>query len=512
MKKTRIAIKVESSLEAVLASSSIVSCLKSKLPSSEIGIISEGCFAEASQLIPGISFFQEEYADDEDVELIDLSNSSLHGIGSESVDWKAYLQGVAAQDFNNPYHYIDVLKRTAQVEGYDSNFELNAPSIIEKTELSELKSDLNLKIALCLGSMTTDEVRSCIEGIDQIQSPISIYLIGTLAQKKVANFILAGRSESSTSIYDCTGRFSVLETAEALRSADICICGSGSNALLSSGYGTFTLCLDGSRNPLFYPYGHGHLIIQSSNEDSYPKALTGMIRDSISFAIHGNGGTIPSLDQWQTFSENMIDNYLGHLRLFITQRIETVFPSSTTTTELYLRPLLYLGSEIGDVIKVFYRLLWENSLSHRELQSKELEILHHSALTDLTEYLKPLEQTYELANFGCTYSKYIGRSLKENNLSRAKHESDKLQETESLLYTLGRTYPGIAALCAFHEKRQELMPGSSPEILAEEMEQQFNQLKLRVMVLLDLANSLFHTSLQTERALNDSAQEVLSNG
>lgn len=512
MKKTRIGIKVESSLEAVLASSAIVSCLKNRSPECEVGILAEGCFEEASRLVPGVSFFQEEFSENEDIELLDLSNSSLLGIGNESVDWKAYLQGVAAQDFNNPYHYIDVLKRTAQVEGFDLNFELAAPSISEKSELSELKSDLNLKIAICLSSLTTDEIRSCIEGIDQIQSPISIYLIGTLAQKKVANLILAGRTDSNTSIYDCTGRFSVLETAEALRSADICVCGSGSNALLSSGYGTFTLCLDSSRNPLFYPYGHGHLVIQSSNEESYPKALSGMIRDSISFAIHGNGGTIPSVDQWQKFSDEMIDNYLGHLRLYITQRIETVFPDSSSSTELYLKPLLYLGSEIGDVIKVFYRLLWENSLSQREIQSKELEILHHSALTDLTEYLKPLEQTYELANFGCTYSKYIRKSLQENNLSRAKHESEKLQETESLLYTLGRTYPGIAALCAFHEKRQLLIPSSSPEALAEEMEHQFNQLKLRVMVLLDLANSLFHTSLQTERALNEGAQEVLSNG
>jgi ADP-heptose:LPS heptosyltransferase len=510
MKKTRIAIKVESSLEAIVSTAAVVASIKANVQNVEVGLITEKFFTEATRLVPGVDFTLEEFAESEDMELIDLSNSSLYGFGTESLDWKAYLQGVSQQDHNNPYHYIDLLKRAANLDLRDANYELQSPIEEDSEYLVELKGDQNLKIAICLNSLSAEEVRACIDGLKLIQSPISIYLLGTLAQKKIVNLLLANQ-DTHLPIVDLTGRLSVVETAEVLRAIDICLCGPGSSALISSGFGTFSICVDQRRNPLYYPYGHGHIIIQSSGADQYPRALAGMIQDSVNFAINGNAGTIPSVEQWQSFADSMIDNYLGHLRLFITQRIETVFPNGSATTELYLRPLLFLGAEVSDITKTFFRLLWENSLNNRDIQSKELEILHHSALGDLAEYLKPLEQTFELANFGCTYSNYIAKSLSEGNIARAKHESARLQETETLLFTLGRAYPGIAALCAFHEKRQQLIPAADPIELATKMAQQFDQLKQRVIVLLDLANSLFHTSLQSERTLMG-AQEEFSNG
>ena len=87
------------------------------------------------------------------------------------------------------------------------------------------------------------------------------------------------------------------------------------------------------------------------------------------------------------------------------------------------------------------------------------------------------------------------------DLKRARHESDRLQDAESLMYTLGKSHEALAPLCAFHEKRQRLIPVSEPAALAEQMSKQFSELQARVLVLLDLAKSLFHTTLQNETAL-----------
>jgi ADP-heptose:LPS heptosyltransferase len=511
MKKTRIAIKTESSLEALLSSAPIVSTIKKKFPNSEVGLLTENCFAEATALIPELDFHLQDFSEQEDMELVDLSNSAIYGIGTESIDWKSYLQGCSSQDFNNPYHYIDLLKKAAGFDLEEVNYELRSNVIEHSDSILNIQNDLNLKIGICLSTVDVEEARACLEGLSLLQSPITIYFLGTISQKRSSNILLSNFSDS-LNIIDLCGRQSVLETAETLRLLDISICGSGTNALLSSGYGTFTICIDKNQNPLHYPYGHGHLIFQKSGSEQFNKALSGLVFESLNFAIHGNNGTIPSVDQWQEFADSLIDNYLGHVRFFITQRIETLLPNGSAFTELYLRPLLFLGAEISDIFKTFYRLLWENSLNHRDLQSKELDILHHGSLPHLAEYLKPMEQAYELANFGCIYSSYIQKSLTEGNIGRAKHESAKLQETETLLFTLGRTYPGIAALCAFHEKRQQLIPVAEPIELAIQMHEQFEHLKQRILVLLDLANSLFHTSLQSERALMQRAQEDLSNG
>ena len=107
----------------------------------------------------------------------------------------------------------------------------------------------------------------------------------------------------------------------------------------------------------------------------------------------------------------------------------------------------------------------------------------------------------------CTYSSYILDSLNKGELKRARQESDRLQETENLMFALGKTYSALAPLCAFHEKRQRLIPVNEPTELAEQMCQQFSQMQDRVLVLLDLAKSLFHTTLQNESALTAQPSE-----
>ncbi len=164
-------------------------------------------------------------------------------------------------------------------------------------------------------------------------------------------------------------------------------------------------------------------------------------------------------------------------------------------------------------MQTFYRLLWEHSLNERAITTYDLQVLHENTTSHLCELLKPLEQLYELGNFGRTYSGYVRESLVSGDLPRATHESNRLQEVEELLQALAESKAYLAPLHSFHAERQRLMDNASPIELADEMTSLFSGLQARVVVLLDLAKSLFHTVFENESTLDKSAiAEVESNG
>lgn len=513
MKNIRIAIRTIPTPECVVSLAPTIAALKKLNPGSAVGLVAPESLREASHLLPDLDFFATEDEPTHADRVIDLTGDETLEGAAESPDWKAYLNGPAHLPEGNPYHLVDLLRKTAKLDSVDVNYELALPELTADAPEALLKSG-GLKVAVCTGSLSRELVDSVLESLATLSSGAEVFLIGTVKDKRISA-AAASKWDGKLSVHDLCGRQSLTMNACVLRSCDISVVGPGLHALVSSGYGTFTVCVDENpaRGPLHYPYGHGHLTVQRAIEGQLPSALSTFLYELISYALGANSGNVPSLEQWQEFADSKIFNYLGKLRLLAAQRIEIVFKDGGSFTELHQRPLLFTGSETHDVMHTFYRLLWEHSLNGRSITTYDLQVLHLDTTARLCELLKPLEQLYELGNFGRTYSGYVKESLAAGDIEKAAHESRRLQEVEDLVHALAGAQPWLEPLCAFHTQRQRLMSAESPIELANEMATLFSGMQSRVMVLLDLAKSLFHTVFENESAIAPGAGgEADSNG
>jgi hypothetical protein len=512
MKKKRIAILADGSLEGVISLTPAIAALKSKHPDGEFVLVAADVLRESTYLIPNLDFFTSSLESAEASLIYDFSDRRLPK-SEESLGWRAYLESVGIVTEGNPYHHIDLARKVMGLDTVDVNFELLAPAADESALPPSLQSGSEgLRIAVCVATLEEPELSAILLGLGAVSIPHEIYLVGSVKEKKKSSEILA-HFDGRMPIHDLCGHLGLNATAEVLRSADICIAGPGSSSLISSGYGTFTVCIDHNpaRGPLHYPYGHGHLVLQRSQPDDYLTSLTGMAKEIVDYAVTANTGSVPTLEQWQAFADSRLDQYLGKIRLFATQRIETVLGDAQSLTELHLRPLLFLGAEPFDVMQTFYRLLWEHSINARTLISHDLDILHMNTIAGLSELLKPLEQLYQLANFGRNYCQLVKDALLASDMERSKQESDKVQEVEELIFTLGKSFPALSPLCAVHQRSQVYIPDLDAPNMADEVSDVFADLQSRVLVVLDLAKSLFHTTFLKESS-GSSLEEANTNG
>lgn len=512
MKNNRIAVRGDNTLEGTISLAPAVAALRSRYPESEIIFVGNESMREAVGLLPGVNGFSSDFNSVNPGATFSISGPA----GSESVDWKIYLEGPALGAEGNPYHHIDLLRKVVGADLVDVNFELIAPS----TDTSIfppglLSGEEGLRIAICVGSLEISELEAILQGISSLTIPREVYLMGTVKDKKKSSEIVS-RRDGQLAIHDLCGRLTLTQFSQVLRSADVCIAGPGSSTLLSSGYGTFTVCFDNQpkRGPLHYPYGHGHLVIQSTAEQDFAASIGLLTREILEYAVRANTGSVPTLDQWQAFADSRLDEYLGKIRLLATQRIEIVLDEEKRLTELYLRPLIYLGSEASDVMETFYRLLWEHSLNARTLTSEDIEMLHQDTVASICTLLAPLEKLFELSKFGHSYCQLVKKALTAGDVGLAQQESSKVQEVEELVFKLSESFPALSALCAFHGKSQAHIPELDAVDMAEEMSDVFADLQSRVLVVLDLAKTLFHTTFQKESAqlAESSPVEGLSDG
>jgi ADP-heptose:LPS heptosyltransferase len=501
MKNSKIAIRPLPTPECVVALAPAIAALKIKYPHYSVGIIAEESLREASHLLPDLDFFSTEADATPCSQVIDLRGSERFEDSADSAVWKTYLHAANDISTGNPYHLVDLLRKSAQIDTVDANFELTIPEEALNGLPQALSSPNGVRVGVCTASLTAEQLEATLEGLSQLTSPAEVFLLGTVKDKKVST-PLGSRWDGKLNVHDLCGHAGILGQAAVLRACDINITGCGLSAILSSGFGTFTICVDDTptKGPLTYPYGHGHLVIQRSGPHSAASSLAPFLKEVVTHAITANAGNVPTLEQWQEFSDSKIFNYLGKIRLIALQRVEIVFKDSGSFTELHQRPLLFTGSELHDVLRTFYRLLWEHSLSKRSITTYDLTIMHQDTMPLLCDLLKPMEQLFELGNFGKVYSGYVRESLARGDVARAQAEGVHLQEVEELIQALVSTQPSLSALFAYHREAQRMMESETPLQLAEEMASLFNGLQDRVMVLLDLAKSLFHTVFENESA------------
>lgn len=509
MEKKNIAIVQSDSPESILCLAPTLSALKYKNPQASITLITHNSLFEAASLLIDIDFIESSLAEPQDFdEIIYLGENTKyisHG-SSDRLAWKSLLEALPHSPSANPYHKADLLKKIAGIDTIESNYELKVKGHFNNKTLKEMAENgiAALKVAISINQLEQNEIVSIIESQTTLNFPVEFFLIGTVKNRKLSTEIKKICGDSSI-IHDFCGEISVSDTAELLRFCDVNFSAPGFEGLLSSGFGTFTICIDSSqnRNPFYYPYGHGHLILQPQSDGVFTDNLTAQIAAILQNAVSGNGGNIPNLDQWQAYFDANLGLFLSKIRILSTQRVEIAVSDESATTELYFKPLVFLGSESLDVIKAFYRILWEYSLEQRVINSTELQILHQDTISILCETLKPLEQLYELANFGRTYSSYVRDSLLKQDIAKSQQDAQRLQEIEDLIYSLGYNYQALQPICAMHARHQVNLPECPPLEMAEKVSTLFWELQNRVLVLLDLKKTLFHTNLQGESSLLD---------
>lgn len=497
-KQTKIAIHGDASLTTTISFGPAIAAIRATTPEAEITFVAPEAMREAVGLLPGVDVFTSDASTVVAEKHFTLGSSSQ----GEFADWKAYREGPAQGSEGNPYHEIDLLRKITGHDLVDVNFELLPPELDDSSLPSTLISgDEGLRVAVCVSSLELPELEAVLSSLANLTIPREVFLIGTVADKKKSASLLASR-DGQLAIHDLCGRLSFAAGAQVLRHSDICLTGPGASALLSSGYGTFTVCLDNQpkRGPRHYPYGHGHLVVQAAPDQDFSSAISTIVGEILTYAVSANSGTVPSLEQWQAFADERLDEYLGRIRLVATQRVETVLAEEHRLTELYVRPLIFLGAELTDVMSTFYRLLWEHSLSARTFTSDPVDILHQNTIADLRALLPPLEKLFALSNFGRNYCQLVKQALVEGKMEQAKEASDKVQEVEELVFQLGESFPALLPLCSFHHKCQSHIPELDPANLADEMSEVFTDLQSRVLVVLDLAQTLFHTTFQSETA------------
>ena len=67
MKKNKVNMRPEGTLEAIVCLGPVIHALKKRHPDAEFGVVAEECFREAAALIPGISSFSQTLPEGEEL-------------------------------------------------------------------------------------------------------------------------------------------------------------------------------------------------------------------------------------------------------------------------------------------------------------------------------------------------------------------------------------------------------------------------------------------------------------
>lgn len=510
--KKKIIVSKKGPVEAILALGPALSGLRSVHPNAEIYLETDESNFEAASIIPELDGFGKHGGGPSEPDIFFNLDLKAERRGAESVDWLCYSQVASTLRLGNPYHAIDLARKAMGIDTVDANFELAKYEFPDSEIFEIVENAKGLKIAICAATLNSEDLEALLLALKEVPVFCDVFFLGTIKDRKVTGAM--NSIYENVRVHDLCGRLSLKDMSQLLFACDVSVCGPGTTALLSSGHGTFTICLDKvpERGPIYYPYGHGHLIIQSQRQGSFPAEFSDLLSNILKFTLIGNDGMLPTIPQWQEYFDASLDRHLGKVRVCATQRVEAPLENQTSLTEFHLKPMVYLGAEYHDAMQVFYRLLWEMSLSGRSIDSNELEILHQDTIPALCELLKPLEQIYELGRFGATYCDEIAKSLSQGNLDRAKQDSERLQEVDDLIRSIGSAFGGLQSICEFHLLRQGHLTESNPISLAKMMKKSYSDLQSQVLVLLDLKQTLFHTNLREGSSLLSGNEEGMSNG
>lgn len=527
MGNSKIAVIQCDGVEALLSSAPSFTSLKKRFPDSDLHLITTRSCLELSEFLGDVSS-ASVVEDALKMEFIDVVCLGAKEESQEAArhwkyrrpsdDWACYLLTENGHGAFSPYPILEIYRNLGEFTYDEIDYALLPSEAANGSVTQYLFEAPHIKLLVSVSAFADQEsLRLFCEAVDRKNLNVGIYLIGTVKHRKLSKeFLDATNFSTKTRVVDLCGRLSCRETAAMAFLADIVISGPECLALLSSGFGTFTICLDGceAHNPLLYPYGHGHLILQTkaAGVSMTAQALGDLLAGMVSNAILGAEGNVPNVHEWQEYFDSKIDDLLGKCRIFATQRVQSQY-GEWFKTDLHLKPLLFTGAEFSDCMRGFYYLLWENSLNSLQATSYDLDPLHTDALTQLSATLKPLEQLFELGGFGVKYVEHVKQHITDKDLDLAKKESGKLEEVDRLIQLLKNTNPYLSPICDFYFMSQGRLETDNPLLLSDQIADCYRILQHHVLVLLDLQKSIFETAYARESRLQLSVvAEDPSNG
>lgn len=402
--------------------------------------------------------------------------------------WAVYNESMIAESKLNPFHRSDIYKAIAEVQNENCEHTLTAPDSLMDEAKKYLCSEEHLKIAIAVDALSLKEFSHLVPLLRERLPSSKLYFLGTLKSKAKADEILTAVGNGDSYCVNLCGKLSLDVTAAFLRMADILVDTEGELSYIASGYGTFTITIghEETHTTDTCVYSHGHLIVaRLGNLD-----CSNILAEILEYTAKANSGSIPSPEQWQSFCDECFDAYSQSATIHITQRISNR-EEAPNFSESTLVPLMYMGADHADCIRTFYKLLWYHELEGRNETIYGFDVFHETTLEQLTKLLKPLEQLYELAAFGHKYCSFIKKDLVEKNYEKAKVNSAKLQDVDTLIDLMADSHQNLTPVINFFQVSQSQIQAREPIAVAVETTKLYLSLQHQVLILLELSETLF---------------------
>ncbi len=490
----------------LVSSAPAVAALRHRFPKAQIHLVTSKKLLEIADLIPETSSVMESGKENIKVDLrvsLGFTGESLIAASriecAESIGpridsaggillddgWTRYHESVVSPCALNPFHRAEVLTSVAGCQWIDPDFYLRASADeVLSVSAKYFSSAPHLKVAVAPGALENDESEELIHLLRDGGFSVRFYFLGTLKDRPSITSLMRHLGPAAEACSNLAGEISARESALLSMACDVMIAPPGTDALFSSGFGTFTICaMPRTLNTyLDIPYGQGHICVQS--EDGAPRGRA--VAEILAHAITANNGNPPSLGEWQAFFDERIDEHIGHVRIFHSARAVTNYGSGRTKSEMQLFPLIYSGASHTDAELLFSRIQWESVLNECESSGRDLGLLQDAEVAPLKEAARPLQHLAELSMHGQRCSVRVASLIRDGRAEQANAEANKLQEIDELIRSLAGTAPALAPMARYFFLNQSQIFDLDPLDVAEKMRLCYVLMQHQAMLLIDL--------------------------
>ncbi|NUM87897.1 MAG: hypothetical protein HUU37_01710 [Bdellovibrionales bacterium] len=400
--------------------------------------------------------------------------------------WSRYHEAVVPAGHVNPFHRAEILASVAGLQWRDPDFALSCRAEEALGAASRFFSnEPHIKVAVTPGALRYDECRELVTLLRNSGFRLRFYFLGILKDRQKISSLIRELGPDGDCCANLAGELGLRDTALLSQGCDVMIAPPGTEALLSSGFGTLTICPmeRDERSLLDLPFGQGHLCVQAEAEG---QSRGGVIAEAVAHAITANGGNPPTFSQWRNFFDTRIDEHIGKTRVFLTARSVVEDVGSGAKSELRLFPLVFSGANLEDSSLLFSRIQWESVLNEIHVSERSLEHPQESTLTALQALAKPLGHLSELAIYGQRSASLVANHIQNNRPEEANKEANKLQEIDELIRSISRSAPILAPISSYFFINQSQIHDVEPMGVAEKMRLCYVLLQHQAMLMIDL--------------------------
>lgn len=407
-------------------------------------------------------------------------------------NWSQYLFSTVMRGDLNPYNLVDLFGYILGVK-------------VEKTHLNNIEFTEASKNSIILHPFASHDKKRWTESkwteiiynLFKTNSVQKIHVVGGNSDKASMDKILSSPilANYKNQIFSMLGK--PLEEVYQLADNKTLFIGHDSmvSHLLSfKGVKSLTVSLGTVRPHETAPYSLGNFIIAPKTK-CYPCFPT----DKCSyFQCHADipYQTVIAISK-QLLSSNSIN--LNQLKTSVTDlNLNTVNIYKTSTNnigQLVLQNVLHSDLEIKDLFRDFYNLIWSFTLNQVEPNMK-MQNISKDCLQTLSALKKPIENLYELAEFGKKYTRFILEEISNHtpNIKSIKMYSQKIDEIDRLLDILATATPLLAPVVDYAKVSKSNLIGNNIVALTEATFYIYQEISNSSSILYDFTSKFIPTT------------------